>query len=68
MYLDLTQTINESETQIVNLQRDLDTAQKELTKMNTRLSSAEATWQTWQKTYIELLLTRSESIRMILRI
>ena len=43
--LNLTQTINESETQIVNLQRDLDAAQKELTKMNTRLSSAEATWQ-----------------------
>ena len=49
--LNLTQTINESETQIVNLQRDLDAAQKELTKMNTRLSSAEATWQMAENLY-----------------
>ena len=49
--LNLTQTINESETQIVNLQRDLDVAQKELTKMNTRLSSAEATWQMAENLY-----------------
>ena len=49
--LNLTQTINESETQIVNLKRDLDAAQKELTKMNTRLSSAEATWQMAENLY-----------------
>ena len=49
--LNLTQTINESETQIVNLQRDLDADQKELTKMNTRLSSAEATWQMAENLY-----------------
>ena len=49
--LNLTQTINESEIQIVNLKRDLDAAQKELTKMNTRLSSAEATWQMAENLY-----------------
>ena len=49
--LNLTQTINESEAQIVNLERDLDVAQKELTKMNTRLSSAEATWQMAENLY-----------------
>ena len=49
--LNLTQTINESEIQIVNLKRDLDVAQKELTKMNTRLSSAEATWQMAENLY-----------------
>ena len=49
--LNLTQTINESETQIVNLKRDLDAAQKELTKMNTRLSSEEATWQMAENLY-----------------
>ena len=49
--LNLTQTINESETQIINLQRDLNAAQKELTKMNTRLSSAEATWQMAENLY-----------------
>ena len=38
--LNLTQTINESETQIVNLQRDLDAAQKELTKMHEKFITA----------------------------
>ena len=42
--LNLTQTINASEVHIVNLERDLKVAQEKITEMNTRLSSAEATW------------------------
>ena len=43
--LNLTQTINASEVHIVNLERDLKVAEEKITEMNTRLSSAEATWQ-----------------------
>ena len=52
--LNLTTTINESETQIVNLQRDLDQAEKNITDINTRLSSAEATWQMAENLYRQL--------------
>ena len=43
--VNLTDTINASEQQIVNLKRDLEQAEKNITDINTRLSSAEATWQ-----------------------
>jgi chromosome segregation ATPase len=49
--VNLTDTINSNQTQIVNLQRDLTTAQEKLTDQNTRLSSAEATWQMAENLY-----------------
>ena len=49
--LNLTQTINASEVHIVNLERDLKVAQEKITEMNTRLSSAEATWQMAENLY-----------------
>ena len=49
--LNLTQTINASELHIVNLERDLTVAQDKITEMNTRLSSAEATWQMAENLY-----------------
>jgi len=49
--LNLTTTINQSEVQIVNLERDLKVAEEKITEMNTRLSSAEATWQMAENLY-----------------
>ena len=49
--LNLTTTINQSEVQIVNLKRDLKVAEEKITEMNTRLSSAEATWQMAENLY-----------------
>jgi peptidoglycan hydrolase CwlO-like protein len=49
--VNLTDTINDNQTQIVNLQRDLTAAQEKLTDQNTRLSSAEATWQMAENLY-----------------
>ena len=43
--VNLTDSINSSEQQIINLERDLKQAQKNIAEINTRLSSAEATWQ-----------------------
>ena len=43
--VNLTDTINASEQEIINLQRDLKQVQKNISEINTRLSSAEATWQ-----------------------
>ena len=43
--VNLTDTINSNQQEIINLQRDLTQAQKNITEINTRLSSAEATWQ-----------------------
>ena len=42
--VNLTDSINGSEQEIVNLQRDLTVAEEKIAEMNTRLSSAEATW------------------------
>ena len=52
--LNLTDTINASEQEIINLQRDLEVAQKEIVDLNTRLSSAEATWQMAENLYRQL--------------
>ena len=41
--VNLTDTINSNQQEIINLQRDLTQAQKNITEINTRLSSAEAT-------------------------
>jgi len=49
--VNLTDTINQSEQHIVNLERDLVVAQKKITEINTRLSSAEATWQMAENIY-----------------
>ena len=52
--LNLTQTINASEVHIVNLERDLTVAQDKITEMNTRLTSAESTWQMAENLYRNL--------------
>jgi hypothetical protein len=49
--VNLTDTINANQTQIINLQRDLTVAQEKITDQNTRLSSAEATWQMAENMY-----------------
>ena len=49
--VNLTDTINSNQTQIVNLQRDLTVAEEKLSDQNTRLSSAEATWQMAENMY-----------------
>ena len=52
--VNLTDTINASEQEIVNLQRDLKQSQKNITDINTRLSSAEATWTMAENLYRKL--------------
>jgi chromosome segregation ATPase len=49
--VNLTDTINSNQTQIINLQRDLTAAEEKLADQNTRLSSAEATWQMAENLY-----------------
>ena len=49
--VNLTDSINGSEQEIINLQRDLKVAEKKITEINTRLSSAEATWQMAENLY-----------------
>ena len=49
--VNLTDTINASEQEIINLERDLKQAQKNISAINTRLSSAEATWQMAENLY-----------------
>ena len=52
--VNLTDTINDNKTQIVNLQRDLKVAQEKITDQNTRLTSAESTWQMAENLYRQL--------------
>ena len=52
--VNLTDTINSNQTQIVNLQRDLTVAQEKLTDQDTRLTSAESTWQMAENLYRQL--------------
>ena len=52
--VNLTDTIDTSEQHIVNLERDLEVAKKEIVDINTRLSSAEATWQMAENLYRQL--------------
>ena len=52
--VNLTDSINTSEQQIINLERDLKQAQKNINEINTRLSSAEATWQMAEILYRQL--------------
>jgi len=52
--LNLTGTIDENKITIVNLERDLEVAQKNIVDINTRLSSAEATWTMAENLYRQL--------------
>ena len=52
--VNLTDTINNNQTEIVNLQRDLKVSQEKLTDQNTRLTSAESTWQMAENLYRQL--------------
>ena len=52
--VNLTDTINSNEQRITNLERDLSVVKKELVDINTRLSSAEATWQMAENLYRQL--------------
>ena len=52
--VNLTDTINQSEVHIVNLERDLTMAQDKIAEMNTRLTSAESTWQMAENLYRQL--------------
>jgi len=52
--VNLTDTINDNQTQIVNLQRDLTIAQDKIIDQNTRLTSAESTWQMAENLYRQL--------------
>ena len=52
--VNLTDTINDNQNKIVNLQRDLTAAQDKITDQNTRLSSAESTWQMAENLYRQL--------------
>ena len=52
--VNLTDTINDNKTQIINLQRDLKVSQEKLTDQNTRLTSAESTWQMAENIYRQL--------------
>ena len=52
--VNLTDTINDNQNQIINLQRDLTTAQDKIIDQNTRLTSAESTWQMAENLYRQL--------------
>ena len=52
--VNLTDTINDNQTKIVNLQRDLKVSQEKLTDQNTRLTSAESTWQMAENLYRQI--------------
>jgi len=52
--VNLTDTINDNQNKIINLQRDLTDAQEKITDQNTRLTSAESTWQMAENLYRQL--------------
>jgi peptidoglycan hydrolase CwlO-like protein len=52
--VNLTDTINDNQNRIVNLQRDLTVAQEKISDQNTRLTSAESTWQMAENLYRQL--------------
>jgi len=49
--VNLTDTINSNQTQIVNLQRDLNVVKDQINDLKTRLSAAEATWTMAENLY-----------------
>jgi len=52
--VNLTDTINDNQNKIVNLQRDLKVAEDKIVDQNTRLTSAESTWQMAENLYRQL--------------
>ena len=52
--VNLTDTINDNQNKIVNLQRDLKIAKDKIKDQNTRLTSAESTWQMAENLYRQL--------------
>ena len=52
--VNLTDTIDSNEQRLTNLERDLNQLSKNITDINTRLSSAEATWQMAENLYRQL--------------
>ena len=52
--VNLTDTINSNQQQIVDLTRDLKVAEDKITDQNTRLTSAESTWQMAENLYRQL--------------
>ena len=52
--VNLTDTINSNEQRLTNLERDLSVVKKELVDINTRLTSAESTWQMAENLYRQL--------------
>ena len=54
MFVNLTDTIDSNEQRLTNIERDLTQLTKNITDINTRLSSAEATWQMAENLYRQL--------------
>jgi len=52
--VNLTDTINANQAELINLKRDLNVAQEKITDQNTRLTSAESTWQMAENLYRQL--------------
>ena len=52
--VNLTDTINSNEQRLTNIERDLNQLTKNINNINTRLSSAEATWQMAENLYRQL--------------
>jgi len=52
--VNLTDTINANQSEIVDLKRDLNIAKDKITDQNTRLTSAESTWQMAENLYRQL--------------
>ena len=62
--LNLTSTIDDSKLEIIRLTSELDLAKKNITDMNTRLTSAESTWQMAENLYRQLAdQVREHSLR-----
>ena len=52
--VNLTDTINSNQQQIIDLKRDLKVAEDKIVDQNTRLTSAESTWQMAENLYRQL--------------
>ena len=52
--VNLTDTINANQSEIVDLKRDLKVAEDKIVDQNTRLTSAESTWQMAENLYRQL--------------
>ena len=50
----LTDTINSNQQEIISLQKDLKVAENKIVDQNTRLTSAESTWQMAENLYRQL--------------